>query len=513
MVLAMTTTASHSPQDITGLQRLLAQRDAKIARQSAELQARDLLIEQLKLQLAHLRRHRFGAKSEALDKIINQLELALEEAEGTAARPVSEAPAAEPKEKQQPTRKPLPDHLPREDVVLDPGTICKECGGALRHLGDDVAETLEYVPGRFKVIRTVRPKMTCRCCETIHQVPAPAMPIERGRPGPGLLAHVLVSKYADHLPLYRQSQIYAREDLHLDRSTLADWVARSAALLDPLADAIRSHVMAGAAIHADDTPVNVLAPGTGKTKTGRLWVYLRDERDWSGKAQPAAFYRFTPDRKGCWPRDHLKDFTGWLHADGYAGFTDLYRRGQVKEVACLAHIRRKFFDIHVAQGSGVAKEALERIAELYAIESSIRGDPPDRRRSVRQEHAAPLIDDLEAWLHSQLTQISGKSTLAGAIRYGLTRLKRLRPYLDDGQLSIDNNAAERGMRSIALGRKNYLFMGSDNGGRSAAIAYTLIETAKLNGVDPQAWLTDVLGRIADHKINRIDQLLPWRYGQ
>ncbi|MES0404102.1 MAG: IS66 family transposase, partial [Hyphomicrobium sp.] len=220
-----------------------------------------------------------------------------------------------------------------------------------------------------------------------------------------------------------------------------------------------------------------------------------------------------PDRKGRWPKDHLKNFHGWLHADGYAGFEELYRTGSIKEVACLAHIRRKFFDIHTAQGSGIAKEALERIAELYTIEASIRGDPPDKRRAARQKHATPLIDDLEAWLQAQLTQISGKSVLASAIRYGVTRLKRLRPYLEDGRLSIDNNAAERGMRAIAVGRKNYLFMGSDNGGKSAAVAYTLIETAKLNGVDPQAWLTDTLARIADHKINRIDQLLPWRYAQ
>jgi transposase len=513
MALAMTTDAAHTSEDNAELRQLLAQRDTEIARQSAELQARDLLIEQLKLQLANLRRQRFGTKSEALDKIIDQLELALVEAEAAAEQHDCEPLSVEAEAKGQPTRKPLPGHLPREVVVLAPGETCEQCGGALRHLGEDVSETLEYVPGRFKVIRTVRPKLSCRCCETIHQVPAPSMPIERGRPGPGLLAHVLVSKYADHLPLYRQSQIYEREGVHLDRSTLADWVARSAVLLTPLADAIGRHVMAGGAIHADDTPVNVLAPGTGKTKTGRLWVYLRDERDWAGDNHPAAFYKFTPDRKGRWPRDHLKDFTGWLHADGYAGFEDLYRRGRIKEVACLAHIRRKFFDIHKAQGSGVAKEALERIATLYVIEASIRGDPPDQRRSARQEHAAPLIDDLEAWLHAQLTQIPGKSTLAGAIRYGLTRLRRLRPYLDDGHLSIDNNAAERGMRSIALGRKNYLFMGSDNGGRSAAIAYTLIETAKLNGVDPQAWLTDVLARIADHKINRIDELLPWPYAQ
>jgi len=509
----MTIDAGHTHRNKADLRRLLDQRDVEIARQSAELLARDLLIEKLKLQLANLRRQRFGTKSEALDKIIDQLELALFEAETAAASHQCDGSTPAPKPKRQPRREPLPDHLPREDVVLSPGETCEQCGGALRHLGEDVSETLEYVPGRFKVIRKVRPKLSCRCCETIHQVPAPSMPIERGRLGPGLLAHVLVSKYADHLPLYRQSQIYGRERVPLERSTLADGVRCSTDLLEVLASAIGRHVMAGAAIHADDTPVNVLAPGTGRTKTGRLWVYLRDERDWDGDHHPAAFYKFTPDRKGRWPQEHLKDFTGWLHADGYAGFEELYRRGHIKEVACLAHIRRKFFDIHVAQGSGIAKQALERIAALYQIEASIRGKPPDERKSVRQELAAPLIDDLEVWLHAQLTQISGKSALAGAIRYGLTRLKRLRPYLDDGRLSIDNNAAERGMRSIALGRKNYLFMGSDNGGKSAAIAYTLIETAKLNGVDPQAWLTDVLSRIADHKINRIDELLPWRYAQ
>ena len=509
----MTTNAAHTPQDNTDLQRLLVQREAEIARQSAELLARDLLIEKLKLQLSHLRRHRFGIKSEALDQIIDQLELALEEAESAASGRRHDTPSVDPAPKEQPKRKPLPDHLPREEVVLSPGKTCAECGGTLRKIGEDLAETLEYVPGRFKVIRTVRPKLSCRCCETIHQASAPSMPIERGRPGPGLLAHVLVSKYADHLPLYRQSQIYDREGVHLERSTLSDWVGKSAALLEPLADAIGAHVLAGAAIHADDTPVKVLAPGTGKTRTGRLWVYLRDERDWSGEAPPAAFYRFTPDRKGRWPRDHLKDFKGWLHADGYAGFEELYRRGNIKEVACLAHIRRKFFDIHASQGSGIAKQALERIAELYQVEATIRGDPPDKRKMVREEYAAPLIDDLEVWFHAQLTQISGKSTLAGAIRYGLTRLKRLRPYLQDGRLSIDNNAAERGMRSIAIGRKNYLFMGSDKGGKAAAIAYSLIETAKLNGVYPQAWLTDILSRIADHKINRIDELLPWLYNQ
>ena len=499
--------------DPAELRQLLNERDAQIARQSAELQARDLLIEQLKLQLANLRRHRFGAKSEALDGIIEQLELALEEAEQKTARSRQEQGSEPQPDKGQSRRKPLPEHLPREDIVLTPGEECSECGGALRAVGEDVSETLEYVPGRFKVVRTHRPKFSCRKCETMHQSPAPSIPIERGRPGPGLLAHVLVSKYADHLPLYRQSQIYRREHIDLDRSTLADWVGRSTALVEPLYEAVRRHVMAGPAIHGDDTPVSVLAPGTGKTKTGRLWVYLRDERDWDGNPHPAAIYHFTPDRKGRWPKEHLNDYSGWLHADGYAGFEDLYRGGQIKEVACLAHIRRKFFDIHKAQGSAIAREALERIAALYQIEASIRGDPPEHRRTVRQQRSTLLIEDFAAWLQDQLTRLPGKSPLAAAIRYGLTRLRRLRPYLDDGRLSIDNNAAERGMRSIAVGRKNYLFMGSDAGGRSAASAYTLIETAKLNGVEPQAWLTDVISRIADQKINRIDELLPWRYAQ
>jgi transposase len=497
-----------STQDSATLLQLLAQRDA-------EIHAKDLLIEKLKLQLANLRRHRFGSTSEALDHAIEQLELMLEDIEASEAAGTEVANLEDPggSAKVQPKRRPLPDHLPREEVILSPDETCQQCGGRLRKIGEDVSETLEYVPARFKVIRTIRPKLACRCCDGVLQVAAPVMPIEHGRPGPGLLAHVLVSKYADHLPLYRQSQIYAREGVELERSTLADWVGKSTALLSPLIDAIGRHVMAGAAIHADDTPVNVLAPGTGRTKTGRLWVYLRDERDWSSTAPPAAWYRFTEDRKGKWPREHLKDFEGWLHADGYAGFEELYRSGRIKEVACLAHVRRKFFDIHLAQGSAIAKEALERIAELYRVEHAIRGKPPEERQRVRQEHAAPRLDSLEHWLRIQLTRISAKSALADAIRYGLSRLQRLRPYLEDGRLAIDNNPAERGMRGIAVGRKNWLFAGSEAGGRAAAAAYTLIETAKLNKIDPQAWLTDVLGRIAEHKINRIDELLPWHYHQ
>ncbi len=474
---------------------------------SGEVAARDLQIEKLKQQLAGLRRHRFGASSEAQNRMADQLQLQLEGEEIAAATEPAKPEPAAPKAK--PKRKPLPGHLPRDEQILSPGETCTDCGGALKRLGEDVTEELEYVPGRFRVNRFVRPKLSCVCCEKIHQEPMPSRPIERGRPGPGLLAHVLVSKYADHLPLYRQSQIFARDGVALERSTLAGWVGQSTALLEPLADAIGRHVRAGQAIFADDTPVGVQSPGNGKTKTGRVWVYARDERPWGGAAPPAAWYRYSPDRRGKWPTEHLADFEGWMHADGYAGFNELYRKGGVNEVACMAHIRRKFFDIHKAQGSAIAEEALQRIATLYQIEKEVRGKSPSERQSIRQARSKPTFDDLEDWLQRQLSRISGKSPLAGAVRYAIARMKRLRPYLEHGVLELDNNAAERAMRPIALGRKNYLFMGSDKGGKSAAIAYTLIETAKLNGIDPQAWLTDVLSRIAEHKINRIDELLPW----
>ena len=482
-----------------------------VASLASELKSRDLLIEKLKHQLAGQRRHRLGARSESLD----QLELTLEEEEIALAAeaPVRQDTAAAPDKKRQPKRRPLPDHLPRNETVLSAGDACADCGGRLKRLGEDVTEELEYVPGRFVVNRIVRPRMACTCCETFHQAELPSRPIERGRPGPGLLAHVLVSKYADHLPLYRQSQMFGREGIELDRSTLADWVGKSAALLEPLADAIGRHVLRGEAIFADDTPVKMQAPGTGKTKRARLWAYARDERPWAGDAPPAAWYRFSTDRKAERPGDHLKEFEGWMHADGYAGFEELYRSGRVREVACMAHIRRKFVDVQQSQGSAIAEEAIKRIADLYGVEKQARGKPPDERARIRQEKAKPTLDDLEVWLGAQLRRISAKTPLGGAIRYAITRLKRLRPYIDHGILELDNNTAERAMRPIALGRKNYLFMGSEGGGQSAAIAYTLIETAKLNGIDPQAWLTDVLDRIADHKINRIDELLPWHYAQ
>ncbi len=476
---------------------------------ASEVKSQALLIEKLKHQLAGMRQHRFGASSEAID----QLQLSLEDKEIAQAAESVEAPddtnsEPGPESKTKPKRKPLPDHLPRFEDVLVPGSECSHCGGKFKTLGEDVTEELEYVPGRFIVNRIIRPRMACACCESIQQAPLPSRPIERGRPGPGLLAHVLVSKYADHLPLYRQSQIFEREGLDLPRSTLTGWVGQSTALLEPLADAIRNHVLNGQSIFADDTPVNMLAPGSGKTKTARLWAYVRDERPWSGDGQPASWYQFSPDRKGTRPNKHLSQYEGFMHADGYAGFNDLYRTGRITEVACMAHVRRKFVDIHKSQGSAIAEGAIKRIARLYGIEKEVRGQPPDDRWKARQSQSKPQFDDLEVWLHAQLTRISGKSPLAVAIRYALTRMKKLRPWLDHGFLELDNNAAERSMRPIALGRKNYLFMGSERGGKSAAIAYTLIETAKLNGVDPQAWLTDTLNRIADHKINRIDELLP-----
>ncbi|MCI4665466.1 MAG: IS66 family transposase [Neomegalonema sp.] len=489
------------PADLDECHTLLADKDAEIRSQA-------LLIEKLKHQLAGHNRYRFGASSEGLD----QLQLALEDEETATAQEHAKEPTP-PREKGWPKRRPLPEHLPRDEEVLMPGERCAACSGALSKFGEDVTEELEYVPGRFRVRRIIRPKFSCRRCERVLQAPMPSRPIERGRPGPGLLAHVLVSKYADHLPLYRQSQIYGREGVDLDRSTLADWVGRSAALLEPLADLIGRHVMAGPALFADDTPVSVLAPGNGKTKTARLWAYVRDERPWAGDAAPAAFYRFTPDRKARWPAEHLRSFKGFMHADGYAGFEGVCRDGRITEVACMAHIRRKFFDVHASQGSAIAAEALERIAQLYAIEEAVRGKPPDIRAAKRQAEAAPILDDLRHWLEAQLSKISGKTPLAAAIRYALTRMKRLTPWLEHGILELDNNTAERSIRGVPVGRKNWLFAGSEPGGRSTATALPLIETAKLNRIDPQAWLTDVLARIADHKITRLDELAPWRYAQ
>jgi transposase len=474
----------------------------------ADRNAHKLVAERLKIQLARLRRMQFGSSSEKIAREIEQLELALEEVEAEAAATVTAQPVRADAGK--PFRRPLPDHLPRDEVVHEPACVCPDCGGTMRRIGEDVTEQLDYVPASFRVMRHVRPKLGCRTCDRIVQAPLPSMPIERGRPGAGLLAHVLVAKYADHLPLYRQSEIYAREGVDLARSTLADWVGRSARLLEPLVDALARHVMSGSTLHADDTPVPVLAPGAGRTKTGRLWVYVRDERGHGGTALPAVLFRYAPDRKGERPVAHLGSFAGHLHADGYAGFNKLYG-DKIAEVACMAHVRRKFFDIHAANGSAVAREALDRIAALYVIEDDIRGAPPDRRRAERQARAGPLLQGLRTWLEATLPKLSRKSDLAIGMRYALSRWQALGRYLDDGRLEIDNNAAERALRGIALGRKNWLFAGSDKGGERAATIYSLIESAKLSGIDPEAWLRDTIARIADHPARRIDDLLPWNY--
>jgi transposase len=497
-------THTELPDDIESLKRLLLESRAAVRN-------RDLEIEQLKLLLAKFRRMQFGRSSEQLDERISQLELSIEELEASEAQ---EAPAtcAPDRVKDKPVRKPLPPNLPRECVVhpavaADAG--CPACGGALRLLGEDVCEVLEYVREHFKVIRHVRPKLSCACCAQIVQAPAPSRPIERGVAGPALLAHILVAKYCDHLPLYRQSQIYARDGIDLDRSTLAGMVGRSAALLTPLADAIGKHVRSAAKIHADDTPIPVLSPGNGKTKTGRLWTYVRDDRPWRDTAAPAVWFRYSPDRKGERPLAHLRDYCGILQADGYAGFNRLYETGRVQEVGCWAHVRRPFYDLDVAGDSPTAREALARIQSLFAIEAEIRGRSADERRAIRQARAGPLLEDLHRWFQSTISKLSRKSPLAIAIRYALTRWTALTRYRDDGRLEMDNNAAERALRAVALGRKNYLFLGADTGGERAEAIYSLIGTAKLNGLDPEAYLHYVLERIADHPINRIEELLPW----
>lgn len=470
-----------------------------------------LEIERLKAQLIKLKRLQFGRSSEKLDRAIDQLELLLDDLrEGEAQRLVEQA-ALPAEEKQKPVRRALPRSLPREEIVHQAACTCPKCGGELRRLGEDVTELLEYVPASFKVVRHVRPKFSCRRCEAITHAAMPFLPIERGRPGPGLIAHVLVSKYADHLPLYRQSGMYERLGIDLGRSTLADWVGRSSALLAPLVDALRKDVMASDVLHGDDTPVPVLAPGAGKTKTGRLWTYVRDGRPHGDARAPAAAYFYSPDRKGEHPAMHLKNFKGTLHADGYAGFNAIFEKGAVTEAACWAHVRRKFFDEYESKNAPIAKEALDRIGALYGAEAGARGKPPDERKRLREQKSKPLLDELKDWLAATNTKLSQKTDLAAAIRYTLARWKALTRFVENGRLEIDNNAAERSIRPLALGRKNYLFAGSDAGGERAAAIYSLIETAKLNGLDPEAYLRDVIARIADHPINRIGELLPWNW--
>lgn len=459
----------------------------------------------------------FGRRSEKLAPPIEQLELQLDELQTAQAESplTGSGPASgEVAENGKPGRRPLPDHLPRlVQKILPQEAAGPACGGELKPLGEDVAEMLEYAPAHFQVIRQVRPKLACSRCDQIVQAAAPSRPIARGLAGPGLLAHVLVSKYGDHRPLYRQAEIYAREGVELERATLADWVGGASQLLTPLVEALRRHVMSAAKLHADDTPVPVLAPGLGRTKTGRLWTYVRDDRPAGDTTPPAVWFAYSPDRKGEHPQGHLRCFQGTLQADGYAGFNGVYESGRIREAACWAHVRRKFYDIQVAHQSPIAQEALQRIGALYGIEDEIRGRPPNQRRAIRQTRTRPLGESFRAWLETCLGKLSKKSDTTAAVKYALSRWEALTRYVDDDGLEIDNNAAERALRAVALGRKHYLFAGSDRGGERVAAVYSLIGTAKLNGIDPEKYLREVLARIADHPVNRIEELLPWNVGQ
>src|ERR1700686_4773332 len=427
-------------QAFSNQQEILSQRE--------QLASRDAEIEHLKLLIAKLRRMQFGRSSEKLDRQIEQLELRLEElqtsqAEKTAANTFAQ-PAIPNQPVKAPVRRSLPEHLPRETrKYLPQQKACPDCGGALHPLGEDVCEILEYVQVRFKVIRQVRPKLACTGCDRIVQAAAPSRAIERGMAGPGPPAPGFVSKYSDHLPLYRQSEIYAREGVEIDRSTLAEWVGGTSRLLAPLVEVLRAHVMSGHKLHADDTPVPVLAPRLGKTKTGRLWTYVRDDRPAADPTPPAVWFCFSADRKGEHPQAHLREFTGTLQADAYAGYEKVYESGRILEAACWAHVRRKFYDLLVAHKSPVAAEAVERIAGLYAIEKEIRGRPPEERREIRNTRSRPLLESLKQWLEETLEKLSRKSDTALAVRYALGRWEALMRYCDDGCIEIDNNAAER----------------------------------------------------------------------
>lgn len=525
--LDMSLATAELPDDMVSLRAFAraCQSELKVAELSVQFKA--LEIEKLKLQIAKLRRMQFGRSSERITRQIEQLELRLEELETGEAEAAAKAeaafdtaePAAPIRERAKPKRQPLPDHLPRQEVVHQPAAdgacICPDCGKGMAKLGEDITEVLDYVPGHFQVIRHVRPKYACTACDAITQASAPAMPTPRGRATPATLAHLLVSKYCDHLPLYRQSEIYAREGLEIDRSTLGDWVGQAAWLLDPVVAAIRRHVFAAEKIHGDDTTVPVLAPGLGRTATGRLWVYVRDDRLFCGPAAPAAVYFYSPDRGAEHPTAHMASFTGFLQADGYAGYQGLFNPARIKpgpitEVACLAHVRRKFYDVWEATKSPVAKEALDRIAAVYAIEDKARFAPAAERVEHRRE-TAPLLDKFFEWSKATVLKLSGKLELAKAFRYTIDRREALTRFVTDGRLEVDNNVAENAMRGIAIGRKNYLFCGSDAGGERAASIYTLVTSAKLNGLNPETYLRDILAKIAEgHPINRIDELAPWR---
>ena len=502
------------PCDVDTLHRLVRDLAAQVAGDQTELAQAQVEIQRLRFIIQRLQRLQFGRRSERIDG--DQLALGLEDLDADLARAQATHAAISPT-KTDPEATPrhhrLPEHLPREDVAIDIGErICPCCGGALHRIGETVSEMLDFVPARLRVLRIRRSKYGCRACGTIHQAPAPDRPIAKGMASPGLLAHVLVSKYCDHSPLYRQTQILARHGVEIDRSTLANWVGGACWWLEPLQARLAAHVFGSGKIFADDTPIPVLDPGRGRTKTGRLWVYTRDDRPWRGPDPPAAVYFYSADRKAERPASHLEGFRGILQVDGYAGFERLTAGGKIALAACWAHARRKFYDLHEATGSPIAAEALRRIGELYAIEKTINGRTAEERQAVRNDQSRPLIAAMKPWLETELGRIPGRGGLAEAIRYALSRWPALCCFLDDGRIDLDNNPVERAIRPVALGRKNHLFAGSDGGGARWATVCSLIATAKLNSVEPFTYLRDVLTCMTNgHPMSRIDELLPWNW--
>lgn len=527
------------PDDIASLRAALAQAEARAdmaeadaARARAMASNTEALIASLKLEIEKLRRELYGTRSERKARLLDQLEFQLEELEATASEDELAAEQAAAKTtavaaftRKRPSRQPFPEHLPRERVVVPAPASCPCCGSdKLCRLGETITETLEVIPRQWKVIQTVRERFSCRACETISQPPAPFHATPRGWAGPNLLATLLFEKFGQHQPLNRQAERFAREGVPLSLSTLADQVGTAAAVLKPLHDLIAVHVLAAERLHGDDTPVPVLAKG--KTDTGRLWVYVRDDRPFAGQAPPAALFYYSRDRKGEHPERHLAGFTGWLQADAFAGYNRLYepdrRPGPIRDVLCWAHARRGFFKLadiaaNTRRGkdappiSPLALEAVRRIDAIFDLERALNGKPATERLAARQEHGIALVAALENWMRTERARLSRHAPVAKAMDYMLTRWDSFTRFLGDGRLCLTNNAAERGLRGIAIGRKAWLFCGSDRGGQRAAIMYGLITTAKLNDVDPQAWLADVLARINDMPQTRLRELLPWEW--
>jgi transposase len=517
------------PDDIETLKAaLLAERTALLAERTArlEMEARasgaEAMVAQLKLMIAKMKHDRFGASAERSRKLLDQLEMQLEELETTAAEDAAAASGAAPEHvnvrpftRAKPVRGPLPSHLPRERVVLPSPTSCPCCGGKLVKLGEAVTETLESIPRSYKVIQTVREKFSCRSCETITQPPAPFHPISRGRAGPELLATIIHGKFGEHQPLNRQSERFAQEGIDLSVSTLADWVGACTTALTPLVAVIRSHVLSAERLHGDDTTVPVLA--TGKTITGRLWVYVRDDRPFGGPSHPAAMFYYSRDRRGEHPCRHLTSYGGILQADAYDGFNDLYGVGRkpapITEAACWSHGRRHLFKLADVAKAPLAIEAVRRIDAIFDVEREINGLPAAQRHAIRQIRVAPLAASLEQWMRAERGRLSRHADVAKAMDYMLKRWEAFTRFLHDGRICLTNNAAERALRGVALGRKAWLFAGSDRGGERAAAMYSLVVTARLNDIDPRAWLADVLDRIADHPASRLHELLPWNWGK